>query len=215
MLFRSMDLVPKDYIRKQTLTNAERYIVEDLKVYEEKILHAKEKIENLEYMLFKQISEEIKKYRDSLSKMAFQIAYIDLISNLAHISTKNGYVKPEILELGKSIEIIGGRHPIVERLVGKDEFIKNSVILDDNNSFIILTGPNMAGKSTYMKQIALILIMAQIGSYVPAEYARVGIVDKIFTRVGASDDLISGQSTFMLEMSEVANIVNRDRKSVV
>ena len=209
----NINLVPADYIRKQTLANAERYIVEDLKIYEEKILHAKEKIESLEYVLFKQISEEIKKYRDSLSKLAYEIAYIDLMSNLAHIAIKNSYVKPEILEFGEDIEIVGGRHPIVEELVGRDNFIKNSVILDRDKNFIILTGPNMAGKSTYMKQIALILIMAQMGSYIPAEYARIGMVDKVFTRVGANDDLVTGQSTFMLEMSEVANIVNSATKN--
>ncbi|MGL4977760.1 MAG: DNA mismatch repair protein MutS [Cetobacterium sp.] len=207
----NIHLVPDDYIRKQTLANAERYIVEDLKIYEEKVLNAKDKIENLEYMLFKEISEEVKKYRKVLHDLAYKIAYLDVISNFAHMATKNGYVKPEITTDG-SLEIIGGRHPIVEQLVGRENFIKNSIILNKEKNLIILTGPNMSGKSTYMKQIALILIMAHMGCYVPAEYARIGIVDKIFTRIGASDDLVTGQSTFMLEMSEVANIVNSSTK---
>lgn len=207
----NLELVPDYYIRKQTLSNAERYIIEDLKLYEEKVLNAKDRIENLEYFLFKKISKEIKEFKNSLQELAYKIAYIDVISDLAHIATKNNYIKPEIVESGE-LEIIGGRHPIVEELVGRENFIKNSVLLNNEKNLIILTGPNMSGKSTYMKQIALILVMAHMGSYVPAEYARVGIVDKIFTRIGASDDLVTGQSTFMLEMSEVANIVNSSTK---
>lgn len=203
----NINLVPETYIRKQTLSNAERYIVEDLKIYEEKVLNAKDKIENLEYFLFKEISEKIKEFKKSLQELAYKIAYLDVVSNLAHVSTRNGYVKPEIVE-DNNIEIIGGRHAIIEQLVGRENFIKNNIILTDNKNLIILTGPNMSGKSTYMKQVALIIIMAHMGCYVPAEYARIGIVDKIFTRIGASDDLVTGQSTFMLEMSEVANIVN-------
>ncbi|WP_297596869.1 DNA mismatch repair protein MutS [uncultured Cetobacterium sp.] len=208
----NIHLVPEDYIRKQTLANAERYIVDDLKVYEEKVLNAKDKIESLEYYLFKELSLKIKEYKNELHDLAYKLAYLDVISNFAHISTKNGYIKPEIVETGE-LEIIGGRHPIVEQLVGREKFIKNSVVLSDEKNLIILTGPNMSGKSTYMKQIALILIMAHMGCYVPAEYARIGIVDKIFTRIGASDDLVTGQSTFMLEMSEVANIVNSSTKN--
>lgn len=207
----NIHLVPDDYIRKQTLANAERYIVEDLKIYEEKVLNAKDKIENLEYMLFKDISEEVKAYRKVLHELAYKIAYLDVVSNFAYIATKNGYVKPEITTDGE-LEIIGGRHPIVEQLVGREKFIKNSIVLNNEKNLIILTGPNMSGKSTYMKQVALILIMAHMGCYVPAEYAKIGIVDKIFTRIGASDDLVTGQSTFMLEMSEVANIVNSSTK---
>ncbi|MCQ8212413.1 DNA mismatch repair protein MutS [Cetobacterium somerae] len=208
----NIHLVPEDYIRKQTLANAERYIVEDLKIYEEKVLNAKDKIENLEYILFKEISEQIKKYKNILHDLAYKLAYLDVITNFAYIATKNGYIKPEITTEG-DIEIIGGRHPIVEQLVGKENFVKNSIVLNENKNLIILTGPNMSGKSTYMKQVALILIMAHIGCYVPAEYAKIGIVDKIFTRIGASDDLVTGQSTFMLEMSEVANIVNSSTKN--
>lgn len=203
----NLNLVPDYYIRKQTLANAERYIIEDLKTYEEKVLNAKDKIESLEYYLFKELSEQIKEYRDSLQNLAYSVAYLDVISNLAYIATKNNYIKPEIVE-SDELEIIGGRHPIVEELVGKENFIKNNILLNKDKNLIILTGPNMSGKSTYMKQVALILIMAHTGAYVPAEYARIGIVDKIFTRIGASDDLVTGQSTFMLEMSEVANIVN-------
>ena len=132
---------------------------------------------------------------------------LDVVSNLAHVAIKNGYVQPEITD-DSSLEILAGRHPIVEKLIPAGEFVKNKVILDDRKNFIILTGPNMSGKSTYMKQTALIIIMAHMGSYVPADYAKIGLVDRIFTRIGASDDLMTGQSTFMLEMSEVANILN-------
>lgn len=208
----NIHLVPEDYIRKQTLANAERYIVEDLKIYEEKVLNAKDKIESLEYHIFKEISEKVKSYRNELHELAYKLAYLDVITNFAYVATKNSYVKPEITTEG-DIEIIGGRHPIVEQLVGRENFVKNSIVLNNDKNLIILTGPNMSGKSTYMKQVALILIMAHIGCYVPAEYAKIGIVDKIFTRIGASDDLVTGQSTFMLEMSEVANIVNSSTKN--
>ena len=200
-------LVPADYIRKQTLANAERYIVPDLKEYEEKVLNAKDKIENLEYQLFKEVAYEIKSHKEILQDLAYKIAYLDVASDLAHIAIKNSYVQPEI-HAGKDIEIIAGRHPIVEKLIPAGEYVKNNIVFDDNKEMIILTGPNMSGKSTYMKQVALIIIMAHMGSYVPANYAKIGLVDKIFTRIGASDDLLTGQSTFMLEMSEVANIVN-------
>ena len=205
------DLVPAEYIRKQTLANAERYIVPDLKEYEEKVLNAKEKIQNLEYYLFKNLSSEIKKYKDILQDLAYKIAYLDVITDFAHIAIKNSYIQPEVND-GDEIEIIAGRHPIVEKLIPTGKFVKNNIVFDDKREIVILTGPNMSGKSTYMKQTALIIIMAHIGSYVPANYAKIGVVDKIFTRVGASDDLVSGQSTFMLEMSEVANIVNNATK---
>ena len=209
-------LVPEDYIRKQTLANAERYIVPDLKEYEEKVLNAKDKIENLEYQLFKEVSYEIKKYKNILQDLAYQISYLDVVTDFAYIAIKNSYIQPEIHD-GKDIEIIAGRHPIVEKLIPSGEFVKNNIVFDDKREMIILTGPNMSGKSTYMKQVALIIIMAHIGSYVPANYAKIGLVDKIFTRVGASDDLLTGQSTFMLEMSEVANIVNSatDRSFII
>ena len=200
-------LVPEDYIRKQTLVNSERYIVPDLKEYEEKVITAKSKIEALEYELFKQLTSEIKEYIDSLYKLANRIANLDIVSNFSHIATKNSYVKPEISE-EDILEIKGGRHPIVETLIASGTYVKNDIVLDDKNNLIILTGPNMSGKSTYMKQVALNIIMAHIGSYVAADYAKIPIVDKIFTRVGASDDLLTGQSTFMLEMTEVASILN-------
>lgn len=203
----NVENVPDYYIRKQTLTNAERYIVPELKTYEEKVLNAKTRIETLEYYLFKELTNEIKKYRESLQDLGYKIGYLDVITNLSHVAIKNGYVKPEITE-ESTLEILGGRHPIIEKLIPVGEFVKNKVILDDKKNFAVLTGPNMSGKSTYMKQIALIIIMSHIGSYVPADYARIGLVDRIFTRIGASDDLMTGQSTFMLEMSEVANILN-------
>ena len=203
----NIDLVPNYYIRKQTLVNAERYIVPELKEYEDKILNAKNRIATLEYYLFKETVAEIKKYTQMLQDLSDKISYLDVISNLAHIAIKNNYVKPEIVTDG-TIEILGGRHPIVEKLIPAGEFVKNRVMLNSKKDFIILTGPNMSGKSTYMKQIALIIIMAHMGSFVPADYAKISLTDKIFTRIGASDDLLTGQSTFMLEMSEVANILN-------
>lgn len=200
-------LVPPEYIRKQTLSNAERYIIPDLKEYEEKVLHAKERIEALEYELFRELSSEIREQGIILQKMAMEVSYIDVISTFGDCALKNRYVKPEIGQ-EYALEIVGGRHPIVEKLIKKEEFVKNDIFLNQEKNFLVLTGPNMSGKSTYMKQVALIIIMGHIGSYVPADYAKIPLVDKIFTRIGASDDLVSGQSTFMLEMSEMANIVN-------
>ena len=200
-------LVPQDYIRKQTLVNSERYIVPDLKEYEEKVITAKSKIEALEYEIFKKLTAEIKVQIESLYGLANRIANIDIITDFAHIATKNSYVKPEITE-DNSLEIRGGRHPIVEKLIPAGDYVKNDVVLDDEKNLIILTGPNMSGKSTYMKQVALNIILSHIGSYVAADYAKIPIIDKIFTRVGASDDLLTGQSTFMLEMTEVASVLN-------
>ena len=203
----NQDLVPEDYIRKQTLVNSERYIVQDLKEYEEKVITAKSKIEALEYEIFKKLSSEIKGKIESIYRLSKKISNLDVISNFAHIAVKNSYVKPEMTK-ENILEIKGGRHPVVEKLISSGDYVKNDVILDNEKNLIILTGPNMSGKSTYMKQIALNIIMAHIGSYVAADYAKIPIIDKIFTRVGASDDLISGQSTFMLEMTEVASILN-------
>ena len=212
----NVELVPDYYIRKQTLVNAERYIVPELKEYEDKILNAKNRIATLEYYLLKEVVGEIKNYTQMLQDLSDKISYLDVISNLAYIAIKNNYIKPEIVDDG-TIEILGGRHPIVEKLIPAGEFVKNRVMLDSKKDFIILTGPNMSGKSTYMKQIALIIIMAHMGSYVPADYAKISLTDKIFTRIGASDDLLTGQSTFMLEMSEVANILNSatDRSFII
>ena len=203
----NLHLVPADYIRKQTLSNAERYITEELKIYESKILNAKDKIEGLEYELFKKLTSEIRTFEKELQSLASNLSYLDVIISFAMTAVKNSYVKP-IFNDENRLNITEGRHPVVEKLIGEENFVKNSINLDDKERIIILTGPNMAGKSTYMKGIALIILMAQIGSFVPAKEADMALVDKIFTRVGASDDLISGQSTFMVEMSEVANIIN-------
>ncbi len=208
----NIHLVPQDYIRKQTLSNSERYITSELKEYESKILNAKEKIEALEYELFKRVSARIKDSKLLIKELSYGVSYLDVTVSLSDVATKNNYVRPEI-SAGYGLEIKDGRHPIVEKLIGEEKFVKNSIKMDEEERIIILTGPNMAGKSTYMKQNALIILMAQIGSYVPASYAKIGVVDKIFTRVGASDDLVSGQSTFMVEMSEVANIVNNSTEN--
>lgn len=202
----NVSMVPDNYIRKQTLTNCERYITDELKKYESQVLNAKDKIEGLEYEIFKSISGEIKSFETELQTLAKKIAYIDVIISFADVAVKNSYNLPMIKE-GYELSLKSARHPIVEKLIG-DEFVANDVKFDEKERIIILTGPNMAGKSTFMKQAALIILMAQIGSYVPCDEASIGIVDKIFTRIGASDDLVSGQSTFMVEMSEVANIVN-------
>jgi len=204
---KNIENVPDNYIRKQTLANAERYITSELKEYENKILNAKDKIEELEYHLFKELSAKVKQEKQILQTLANKLSYLDVIISLATVAVKNSYVRPEISE-ENVIEIKQGRHPVVEKIIGEEEYIKNDVLLSEEERVAILTGPNMAGKSTYMKQIALIIIMAQIGSYVPADYAKLQIADKVFTRVGASDDLLSGQSTFMVEMTEVANIIN-------
>ena len=201
------DLVPEDYIRKQTLSNAERYITEELKEYEDKIINSKSKVEEIEYYLFKEISGKIKEKREVLNKLSEILAYLDVIISFAVTAIENNYVRPEFVD-DYVIDIEEGRHPVVEKLIGREDFVSNNVRMDREGNFIILTGPNMAGKSTYMKQIGLIQILAQIGSYVPAQSARLSIVDKILTRIGAADDIVSGQSTFMVEMSEVSNIIN-------
>lgn len=203
----NLHLVPADYIRKQTLSNAERYITEELKIYESKILNAKDKIEGLEYEIFKKLTDEIRVYEKELQKLAKTLAYLDVIMAFALVAVKNSYIKP-LFNDNKILDIKKGRHPVVEKLIGEENFVKNDIFLDEKERIIILTGPNMAGKSTYMKGIALIILMAQIGSFVPCEQCNISLVDKIFTRIGASDDLVSGQSTFMVEMSEVANIIN-------
>ena len=204
------------YIRKQTLTNAERYITEELKVMEDKILGSEEKLVNLEYSLFMEIRNEVEKHIARLKKSARIISDLDGISTLALIALENDYVKPTINEDG-IIEINDGRHPVVEKVIGRGEFVSNNTVLNqDDKELLLITGPNMAGKSTYMRQVALITLMAQIGSFVPAVSANVSICDKIFTRIGASDDLAGGKSTFMVEMWEVSNILkNATSKSLV
>jgi len=202
------DLVPENYIRKQTLANAERYITEELKEIEDIVLRSDEKIVAREYNLFCEIRENIKGKIERLQRVARVIATVDAIASLSEVAVKNNYTKPEVTP-DTEIIIKDGRHPVVESSLKNSLFVPNDTTLDcDENLFSIITGPNMAGKSTYMRQIAVIVILAQMGSFVPASYAKIGIVDKIFTRIGASDDLSSGQSTFMVEMNEVANIIN-------
>lgn len=204
------------YVRKQTLANAERYITEELKVMEDKILGAEEKLINLEYALFTEIRDDIEKEIARLKKSARIISSLDGISTLALVALENDYVKPEINEEGL-IEIIDGRHPVVEKVIGRGEFVSNNTTLNQSDKeLLLITGPNMAGKSTYMRQVALITLMAQIGSFVPAASANISICDKVFTRIGASDDLAGGKSTFMVEMWEVSNILkNATSKSLV
>lgn len=200
-------MVPDYYTRKQTLTNAERYITPELKELEDVILGAEEKLFSLEYELFNSIREQIADNIVRIQKMAKTIATIDVFASLAFVAEHNNFVKPNINEKGV-IDIKNGRHPVVEKMINNDLFVANDTYLDNSkNRISIITGPNMAGKSTYMRQTALIVLMAQIGSFVPASSANIGICDRIFTRVGASDDLASGQSTFMVEMTEVANII--------
>ncbi|MBS4535971.1 DNA mismatch repair protein MutS [Clostridium sp. D2Q-14] len=204
----NLDLVPDDYIRKQTLSNSERYITPELKEMESKILGAEDKSTILEYKIFNEIRNEIRNEIERIQNTAKIISNIDAINSLAQVAYKNNYIKPNINNNGL-IDIKNGRHPVVEKVLDEEMFIPNNTILDtENNRLNIITGPNMAGKSTYMRQVAIINLMAQIGSFVPAEYANISLVDRIFTRVGASDDLSQGQSTFMVEMNEVANILN-------
>ncbi|MBR2848213.1 MAG: DNA mismatch repair protein MutS [Clostridia bacterium] len=201
------NLVPESYIRKQTLANAERYITDELKDTEATILGAADKVQNLEYELFVRIREEVGKAAERIRAAAAALARIDVYVSLAVTAAENNYVCPEV-DYSDVIDIKDGRHPVVERFVRDSYFVPNDAYLDcSSNRLMLITGPNMAGKSTYMRQTALIILMAQIGSFVPARSARIGVVDRLFTRVGASDDLASGQSTFMLEMREVAFIL--------
>ena len=203
----NLDQVPERYIRKQTLTNAERYITEELKNLENQILGAEEKVVSLEYDLFTKIREEIAKNIIRLQKTATMVSILDVLASFAQVAEDMNYCMPQVDNSGV-IDIKGGRHPVIEKMLGAGEFVENDTYLDkDENRLSIITGPNMAGKSTYMRQVALITLMAQVGSFVPAEEAKIGVVDKIFTRVGASDDLSMGQSTFMVEMMEVATIL--------
>lgn len=201
------DMVPDYFIRKQTLTNAERYITPELKELEDTILGSEDRLTSLEYELFKSVRDHLADNVARIQRTAKAIAKIDVFASLALVASRNNYCKPKINESG-ILDIKNGRHPVVEKMITNDMFIDNDTYLNNsNNRIAIITGPNMAGKSTYMRQTALIVLMAQIGSFVPASSANIGIVDRIFTRVGASDDLASGQSTFMVEMNEVANIL--------
>lgn len=211
----NLHLVPPDYIRKQTLSNCERYITPDLKTYETKVANAEERLKELENEVYNQILKMMQKFTKQLFETAHTIAYIDFLLSLATVAKRNDYVRPIVNDEDK-IEIIDGRHPVVEKMIKEsllDErdktFVANDVLLDSkDNLMLIITGPNMAGKSTYMRQVAIITLMAQIGSYVPASKATIGITDRIFTRIGASDFISRGQSTFMVEMIETANILN-------
>ena len=210
------NLVPENWIRKQTLVQAERYTTPELKELEDKILHAEDRLVSLEYDIFTELREKIASNIVRIQKTAKKIAYIDSLCSLSYISERNGYVRPLLNEDG-IIDIKDGRHPVVEKVLGDTGFIANDTYLDNDAQRIsIITGPNMAGKSTYMRQTALIVLMAQMGSFVPASYANIGLVDRVFTRVGASDDLASGQSTFMVEMNEVSQIMrNATAKSLL
>lgn len=212
----NLDSVPDNYIRKQTLSNSERYITPELKEMEDKILGAEEKSIVLEYKLFIEIRDKLKEKIEKMQTTAKTLAAIDCLNSLSQVAYKNNYIKPKINDKG-IIDIKNGRHPVVEKVLKEEMFIPNDTFLDGkNNRLNIITGPNMAGKSTYMRQVAIISLMAQIGSFVPAEHSDISLVDRIFTRVGASDDLSSGQSTFMVEMNEVANILNNSsEKSLI
>ena len=208
--------VPDRYIRKQTLSNCERYITQELKDMESTILGAADKVCSLEYELFTEIRDYVARNSARVQRAATLISTVDAYLSLANVAVKNDYVCPEVDD-GDVIDIKGGRHPVVEQFVSDSYFVPNDALLDTkSNRLMLITGPNMAGKSTYMRQIAEIVVMAQIGSFVPAKEARIGVVDKLFTRVGASDDLASGQSTFMLEMNEVAYILaNATKRSLI
>ena len=212
----NVGLVPERYIRKQTLANGERYFTNELKDMESQVLGAGEKRVALEYQLFCEIRMRVAENVHRVQKTAYLLSLLDVYASLAEVASRNGYCRPEVT-YGDTIEIKDGRHPVVEQCAKDSFFIPNDTVLDNkNNRFMLITGPNMAGKSTYMRQVALICIMAQIGSFVPAKEARISVIDKVFTRVGASDDLAMGQSTFMLEMSEVAYILaNATKQSLI
>ncbi len=204
----NLSLVPSDYIRKQTLAEAERFFTPELKEYESLILNAQEKIADLESAIFRQLCQQISASGEQILATARAIAQIDALSSFAEVAVRYSYVKPTLTN-DDVIDIKGGRHPIVEQGIGRDNFVPNDAYLcNKDNQLIILTGPNMSGKSTYLRQVALIILLAQMGSFVPADSAHIGIVDRIFTRIGAQEDLAAGQSTFMVEMTEAANILN-------
>ena len=206
--------VPEDrYIRKQTLAGAERYVTEELKEIEEKILGAKEKLVDVEYDLFCRIREEVAQQVIRIQKTASIVSILDVLCSFATVAVNNKYIKPEITQDGV-IDIKNGRHAVVEKALKNEQFIPNdSYLNNESDRFLIITGPNMAGKSTYMRQVALITYMAQLGCFVPADSAKISIVDRIFTRIGASDDLAMGQSTFMVEMQELSNILENATKN--
>jgi len=212
----NLHLVPDDYIRKQTLVNAERYITPELKEYESRILNAQERIGEIEYELFCAIRSKVAESTQRIQKAASIIAMLDFISALAYVASKYNYIKPDVNDSDEII-IKDGRHPVVERFIKGEGFVPNDLYVDcDQQQMLIITGPNMSGKSTYLRQAAVIVLMAQMGSFVPASSASVGIVDRIFTRIGASDNLVMGRSTFLVEMNETANILNNaNRRSLI
>jgi DNA mismatch repair protein MutS len=208
--------VPANYVRKQTLVNAERYIIDELKTFEMKILGAEDQRATLEYEIFNEIRNEVVKNNPSIQKTARFLARLDCVTNLAEVAAQNDYRRPEMTTDG-GIFIQDGRHPVVEKMITAERFVPNTVKMDDtDNQILIITGPNMAGKSTVLRQVALVVIMAQMGAFIPAARAKISITDRIFTRVGALDNLSQGQSTFMVEMQETANILNNaTEKSLV
>ena len=208
----NLDLVPEYFIRKQSQVNSERFVTEELKELEIKILGAQDKIYDLEYNLFMEVIENLKVYISEIQEVSSCVAIIDCITSLSIVAQEKNYCKP-ILNSESKIELIESRHPVVEAF-SQIDFITNDCYLDNNNRTMIITGPNMAGKSTYLRQIALIALMAQVGSFVPAKYANVCVVDRVFSRIGAYDDLVNHQSTFMVEMNETANILNNATEKV-
>ena len=212
----NLHLVPDDYIRKQTLVNNERYITPELKEKESLVLSAEAKINNIEYEIFKEVRASIEPYFARLQRASASVALLDVLTSLADVASRYGYVKP-IVDDSNVIDIKEGRHPAVEQMIGEGLFVSNSTLLDTvSRSMLIITGPSMSGKSTYMRQTAIIVLMAQIGSFVPCEHAHIGAVDRVFTRIGASDNLSHGQSTFYIEMSELANILrNATERSLI
>ena len=203
----NLEKVPDDYHRKQTLKNAERYFTAELKEWEEEVVAADERIEELELELFRSLRDRLSGAVDRLQETARRVAALDVHAALAEVAVRHGYVRP-VVDEGYRLEIEGGRHPVVERVLAREDFIPNDVALDRDGHVMILTGPNMSGKSTVLRQVGLIVLLAQMGAFVPADAARVGLCDRIFTRVGASDNLVRGQSTFMVEMTETATILN-------
>jgi len=200
--------VPPDYIRKQTLVNAERFITPELKEKEALILNADERMKEMEYQLFCGVRSKVAEFTKQLQAVAAAIAQTDVLLSLAEVAVENRYCRPKIRDTGNGLRVAGGRHPVVEKTLGEFQFVPNDVELSEAQSFLLITGPNMGGKSTYMRQAALICLMAQMGSFVPAKEAEVCLIDRIFTRIGAMDDIYAGQSTFMIEMIETANILN-------
>jgi DNA mismatch repair protein MutS len=199
--------VPEAYIRKQTLVNAERYITPELKEYESLILNAQERIADLEARIYSQVLEQVAAAGDRIRAVARALAALDLYAALAEVALMGRYVRPQLVD-GDELRITAGRHPVVEATQRDEPFVPNDVSLSQDERILIITGPNMAGKSTYLRQVALVVLMAQIGSFVPADEARIGLVDRIFTRIGARDEISAGQSTFMVEMVETANLLN-------